>query len=460
LLENIRKIHFVGIGGAGMSAIAKILLEMKYVVSGSDLKKSDTAYKLEQLGAKVFTGHNSENVAADVDAIVISTAIPENNPEVQEAKKRGIKIFHRADIVAALMNTRQGIAVAGAHGKTTTTSMISVMLEKAEFHPTVIIGGEVESFGGNAKLGQGQYLVAEADESDGSFLKLSPYIAVVTNIENDHMDFYGTMDNILRTFKEFLHKLHKENGMAVLCFDNAYIRDMSMHLDRKYISYALDHEADYMAKNIRTQGAVIIYDAYYHEERLGVIKLNVPGRHNVANSLAAVAVGMQIGVNFEQIAAGLAAFYGAKRRFQTKGRVNGVWVVDDYAHHPTEIATTLIAARQTEPKRLICVFQPHRYTRTKLLQREFGTAFVSADILILTDIYAAGEQPIPGISGEIIKNEVEQQTHKQVTYIPDKNKIARYLAEFVEPGDLVMTMGAGNIYLTGEELVEKMVQKQ
>lgn len=460
MLENIRKIHFVGIGGAGMSAIARILLEMKYIVSGSDLTKSDTANKLEQLGAKVFIGHNSENVTQDVDAIVISTAIPENNPEVLAARERGIKVFHRADIVAALMDGHKGIAVAGAHGKTTTTSMISVMLEKAQLHPTVIIGGEVESFGGNAKLGQGRYLVAEADESDGSFLKLNPHIAVVTNIENDHMDFYGTMDNILRTFKEFLHKLDRKSGMAILCFDNAYIRDMAGQLERNFISYALEHEADYMAKNIRTQGAFIMYDVFYHEERLGIIKLNVPGRHNVANSLAAVAAGMHIGVKFEQIAAGLAAFYGAKRRFQTKGRVNGIWVVDDYAHHPTEIATTLIAAKQTEPKRLICVFQPHRYTRTKFLRHEFGSAFEAADVLILTDIYAAGEQPIPGITGETIKNEIEQQTHRQVTYIPDKTKIARYLAEFVEPGDLVMTMGAGNIYLTGEELVEKMAQIQ
>lgn len=460
MLKNIQKIHFVGIGGAGMSAIAKILLEMKFVVSGSDLAKSDMVYKLEQLGAKVFTGHSGENVAEDVDAIVISTAIPENNPEVQTAKARGIKIFHRADIVAALMDEYKGIAVAGAHGKTTTTSMISVMLEKAELCPTVIIGGEVESIGGNAKLGQGEYLVAEADESDGSFLKLAPHIAVVTNIENDHMDFYGTMENILYTFLKFLHKLDEKNGMAVLCFDNNYIRNMSEQISRNYISYALEQQADYMAKNIRTHGAFIMYDAYYHDERLGVIKLNVPGRHNVANSLAALAVGMHIGMNFEQVAAGLAAFFGAKRRFQTKGRVNGVWVVDDYAHHPTEIATTLIAAKQTEPKRLICVFQPHRYTRTKFLQREFGTAFEAADILILTDIYAAGEHPIPGISGEVIKNEVEHQTHKQVTYIPDKTKISRYLAEFVEPGDLVMTMGAGNIYLTGEELVEKMLQTQ
>lgn len=460
MLENIRKIHFVGIGGAGMSAIAKILLEMKYEVTGSDLNQSETVNKLVQLGAQVFTGHSSENLSVDVDAVVISTAIPESNPEVQAAKERGIKIYHRSDIVAALMDKRQGIAVAGAHGKTTTTSMIAVMLEKADLHPTVIIGGEVESFGGNAKLGQGKYLVAEADESDGSFLKLAPSIAVVTNIENDHMDFYGTMDNILRTFNEFLHKLSKEDGIAVLCFDNDHIRNIAAKLDRKVISYALGQDADYTAQNVRTQGAVIMYDAYYQQEKLGVIKLNVPGRHNVANSLAAVAVGMHIGMRFEQIATGLAAFYGAKRRFQTKGRVNGVWVVDDYAHHPTEITTTLLAARQTEPKRLICVFQPHRYTRTKFLRHEFGTAFTPADVLILTDIYAAGEQPIPDIDGEIIKTEVEQQTQKQVTYIADKSNIARYLAEFVEPGDLVMTMGAGNIYLTGEELVERMVQKQ
>lgn len=456
LLENIKRIHFVGIGGAGMSAIAKILLEKGFRVSGSDLNKSDMTEKLEKMGAEVFLGHCSENIG-DADAIVVSTAIPVTNPELVAAREKGKSVFHRADVVAALMSERLGIAVAGAHGKTTTTSMIALMLEKADIDPTVIIGGEVSYFGGNAKLGAGKYLVAEADESDGSFLKLAPRTAVVTNIENDHMDFYKTMDNILTAFRQFLLNLPDEDGMAVLCFDNGHIRNIAKSLSKRYISYAVDNDADLTARNIRTHGAQTVYDVYRSGEMLGTIGLNVPGKHNVANSLAAVAVGLSVGIGFEQIADGLSLFQGAKRRFQTKARLGGVWIVDDYAHHPTEILTTLTAARQTEPKRLICVFQPHRYSRTKLLQHEFGSAFLPADLLVLTDIYAAGEKPIPGIDGTVIKEEVEQQTQQKVTYIQDRTKIARYLCEISEPGDLIITMGAGNIYQVGEELIEILV---
>jgi len=456
-LNNIKKIHFVGIGGAGMSAIAKVLLAMGFSVSGSDISKSETTYKLEQLGARVCVGHCSENIQ-DAQAIVVSTAIPESNAELTAARERGLTVFHRADIVAAIMENREGIAIAGAHGKTTTTSMIAIMLEKAGLDPTILIGGELDYLGGNAKMGKGKHVVAEADESDGSFLKLSPKIAIVTNIENDHMDFYETMENILNTFQKFLHKLPVENGLAILCFDNPFVRDMAEQLDRKYVSYAVDHEAEYTARNIRINGSETIYDAYCEGQLLGSISLNVPGRHNIANSLAAIVTGVKLGLSFAQIADGLAAFQGVKRRFQTKGRAKGVWIVDDYAHHPTEIATTLRAAKDLKPKRLICIFQPHRYSRTKFLRQEFGSAFVPADHLILTDVYSAGEQPIPGITGEVIKDEVERQTSQTVTYIQDKSKISRYLLEFVEPGDLVMTMGAGDIYRSAEELVEKLAQ--
>jgi len=459
LIKNIKKIHFVGIGGAGMSAIAKVLLQMGYTITGSDLNQSETINKLVKDGAKIFTGHSSENLH-DAEAVVVSTAISTNNPEVQLAREKGIPVFHRSDIIAELMLQYQGIAVAGAHGKTTTTAMIAVMLEHAGVDPTIIIGGEVEYLNGSAKLGTSKYLVAEADESDGSFLKYSPHIAVVTNIENDHMDFYKTMENILHTFSKFLHNLPSNKGLGILCFDNAYIRDVANHLQRPYISYAIEHDAQYMARNICTRGVITTYDVYQQKELLGTIKIHVPGRHNVANSLAAVVVGITIGLTFAQIAEGLAQFQGAKRRFQTKARINGVWVIDDYAHHPTEITTTLLAARQTQPKRLICIFQPHRYSRTQFLREEFGHAFTPSDILIITDVYAAGEQPIPGITGEVLKEEIERQTDMQVIYIADKDKIARYLSEIVEPGDLVMTMGAGNIYCVGEELVELLVQKQ
>ncbi|MDR3564943.1 MAG: UDP-N-acetylmuramate--L-alanine ligase [Negativicutes bacterium] len=456
--KDLTKIHFVGIGGAGMSAIAKILLEKGRAVSGSDISKSEIVQRLEQLGAKIFIGHHGDNIEG-AEAIVVSTAIADDNPEVVAAREKKLRIFHRADMVAALMQERQGIAVAGAHGKTTTTSMIALMLERAGLDPTIIIGGELDYLNGNAKLGQGKYLVAEADESDGSFVKLAPEIAVVTNIENDHMDYYGTMDNILRAFTEFLHKLPPATGLGVVCFDNPLVRDVVAAIDRKFVSYAVDSDADFTARDITIRGTTTLYKVYHQGIFLGNIELNVPGRHNVANSLAAVAVGLNAGLAFEQVAEGLSLFRGVKRRFQTKGRVSGVWVVDDYAHHPTEISTTLQAARDTNPKRLICVFQPHRYSRTKFLREEFGRAFGRADLLILTDIYAAGEAPIPGIDGEVIKEEIGRQTKQTVTYIPDKANIARYLAQIVESGDLVITMGAGNIYLAGEELVERLLNK-
>ena len=447
----MKKIHFVGIGGAGMSAI--ILLEKGYEVSGSDLNESEIVEKLRGLGAFIYKGHRKENIK-EKDAIVVSTAISAENPEVVAAKEAGIKVFHRSDIVAFLMNHAKGIAVAGAHGKTTTTSMASVVLDHTGKSPTIIIGGEVDYFGSNAKLGESEYLVAEADESDGSFLKLSPQMAIVTNIENDHMDFYGSMENILKTFKQFLNNLPKESGLAILCFDNAHIRDIAQNLERKFVSYGINYPADYIAKNIRTNGAGTSFDVYYHEEKMGTIMLNIPGKHNIENALAVIALGDQIGLSIEEIAAGLRCFNGAKRRFQTKGRVKDVWIVDDYAHHPTEISTTLNAARQTNPNRLICAFQPHRYTRTKFLRKEYGSCFEAADLLVLTDIYSAGEEPIPGINGEVIKEEVEKQTGKEAVYIANREDIAGYLEAVVKPGDLVMSMGAGDIYRTGEELVD------
>ncbi len=452
MLEGYKNIHFVGIGGSGMSAIALILIKMGFQVSGSDLSTTEMTKRLESLGAMVYIGHKAEHIN-NAEAIVISTAIPSTNPEVMRAREKGITIFHRADIVAQIMKERRGIAVAGAHGKTTTTSMIAIILEKAGLDPTVIIGGEVDDFGGNAKLGSGEELVAEADESDGSFLKLSPQIAVVTNIENDHMDYYGTMENILHTFETFLKSL-PDNGLAVLCFDNTNLKDVASKINKPISSYAIDTAAEYMAKNIRLNGIITTYDVFHQDQFVGTIVLNVPGKHNVLNSLAAVVVAIHLGIPFDQIAMGLSLFHGAKRRFQTKGMINGVWVIDDYAHHPTEIKTTLMAAAQTKPQRLICVFQPHRYSRTQLLHEEFGTAFTEADLLILTEIYAAGEQPIPGVNGQIIEEEVKRQTNQKVQFFPERKEVATYLADIAKPGDMVITMGAGNIYLTGEELVE------
>lgn len=458
MLQKIKKFHFIGIGGAGMSAIAKVLLEMGYQVTGSDLVKAESARKLKCLGATVFTGHHRQNLG-NAEAAVVSTAIPPSNPELLAAQEKGIPVYHRADMVAALMADRFGIAVAGAHGKTTTTSMISLVLEHGDLDPTIIIGGELEAIGGNSKLGHSQLLVAEADESDGSFIKLAPKIAVVTNIENDHMDYYGTMENILTAFQDFLHKLPAD-GLAILCFDSTYIRDMAYGLDRPFISYALDSMADYTAKNIVADGLRTSFEVYHHDVILGTVMTQVPGKHNVSNALAAIVVGLTLGLSFEKAAIGLGVFSGVKRRFETKGREADVWVVDDYAHHPTEIATTLQAAKGTKPTRLLCVFQPHRYTRTQLLKKEFGGCFIAADLLILSDVYSAGESPIPGVTGETLKQEVDRQTQQQVVYIQDKDRIASFLAEIVQPGDLVITMGAGNVYTVGEELVKRLTEKQ
>lgn len=459
MLTTGKKIHFVGIGGAGMSAIAKVLIEKRYDVSGSDLKRSEVTERLSKLGADIQIGQKEENVEGK-DVIVVSTAIREQNPEIIAAKKNHIPIIHRSDVVAFLMNeSSRGIAVAGAHGKTTTTSMSAVVLERGGLDPTVIIGGDVDYLGGNAKLGHSGIMVAEADESDGSFLTLYPKVAIVTNIENDHMDHYGTMDNILKAFRQFLHNLPEEDGVAILCYDNDHIREMAPQIERTRITYAIDHEADYQAKNITTIGQNTSFDVYYQEELCEQLVLNVPGRHNVLNALATVAAAREMGLSFEAIAEAFTLFNGAKRRFQTKAKADGVWIVDDYAHHPTEINTTLTAARQTKPKRLVCVFQPHRYTRTHHLAKEFGAAFDEADVLILTDIYSAGETPINGVDGQLIVREVKAHNGKDAVYIEDWHDIADYLEEHREEGDLIITMGAGNIYEVGEDLAQRLSSK-
>ena len=454
ILEGIKKLHFIGIGGAGMNPLARILVDLGYNISGSDRADSPSLRTLRARGAEIFVGHDQANVPNDADAVVISSAIPVDNAELVAAKKLGIKLLHRSDINAALLNDKTGIAVAGAHGKTTTTSMIGFVLFNADVDPTIIIGGESADLGTSAILGRSEYLVSEADESDGSFLKLHPSIAVVTNVEDDHLDHYGTLDNIRAAFKNFVENVDREKGVAVLCFDNENLVDIAQSVDRKIISYAVDRDADFTAHNLDTKTDGVEFDVFQNGTPLGRVKLKTHGKHNVENALATIAVGMHIGISFERIADGLSKFRGAKRRFQTKGIVKNIWVVDDYGHHPTEIAATLKAARETKPKRLICVFQPHRYSRTKILLNEFGTAFHDADILILTDIYAAGDAPIEGINGESVLKKVMALTDQNVSYIPKREDIAPFIADIVEDGDMVITMGAGDIYKTGEELVD------
>lgn len=456
-LANLHNIHFIGIGGAGMSALAYVLLRRGYDVSGSDLNAGHMSAHLAEEGAMVYMGHDACQVY-DAEAVVVSTAIHPDNPELVEARKRGIPVLHRSEVLAALLNAEQarGVAVAGAHGKTTTSAMISCIAAESGIDPTVVIGGEVNSLGGNARNGAGDFVVAEADESDGSFLKFYPQLAVVTNIEDDHLDHYGTEENIYLAFKQFLSNL-REGGRAILCADNAKVRRLAAETDKQVITYGLEGEdADYMAKSISYDVNGTSYELYYKGELLTQVRLIVPGRHNVLNSMGAFAAAREMGIPTDAILASLSRFVGVKRRFETKGKVDGVWVVDDYAHHPTEIGVTLQAARQTKPQRLLCVFQPHRYTRTQLLFDEFCDCFKACDELILVDIYAAGEDAIPGVSSKHLAEGVRQATGQQVRYIPRLAKAEEYLESVAQAGDLIMTVGAGNVFKIGEELVREL----
>ncbi|MCH3951486.1 MAG: UDP-N-acetylmuramate--L-alanine ligase [Acidaminococcus sp.] len=458
-LDTVKNVHFVGIGGAGMSALAHVLIKRGYHVSGSDAKPGPMATKLAEEGALVFIGHNACQIER-AEAVVVSTAIHDDNPEVLEAKRRRVPIIHRSDVLAYLMNKHKGIAVAGAHGKTTTSSMLSLITCDGGLDPTVVVGGVVNNLGSNAVNGHSDYVVAEADESDGSFLKFRPYIAVVTNIENDHMDHYGNEENIQKAFQQFVDQT-KKDGKAVLCYDNAKVRQVGSKTPTEVISYGIDSkDADYRAENIVYSPDGTHFDILLHNEVIGHGHLVVPGRHNVLNALGAIAAARVLGIGLDSILDSLEKFRGAKRRFDTKGKVGGVWVVDDYAHHPTEIQVTLEAARQTQPKRLIAVFQPHRYTRTKLLRDQFAVAFKKCDELIVTDIYAASEDPIPGVSGEMLANTIRETTGQDVKYMSGFDKIEQYLEEHVAPGDLVMTIGAGNIVQLGENLVKALERRQ
>ena len=454
-LANLHNIHFIGIGGAGMSALAYVLIKRGYDVSGSDLNAGHISAHLAEEGAMVYMGHDACQVD-DADAVVVSTAIHANNPELVAAKAKGLPVLHRSDVLAALLNNAKGVAVAGAHGKTTTSAMISCIAAESGIDPTIVIGGEVTSLGGNARNGAGPYVVAEADESDGSFLKFYPHLAVVTNIEDDHLDHYGTEENIYKAFKQFLGNI-TEGGKAILCADNAKVRRLAQETDKTVLTYGIEGEdADFVAKNITYGVNGTTYDLYCHNELLTQVHLIVPGRHNVLNSMGAFVAAREMGIAMEKILASLAKFGGAKRRFETKGKIEGVWIVDDYAHHPTEIGVTLKAARQTQPKRLLCVFQPHRYTRTQLLFDEFCASFVGCDELIIVDIYAAGEDPIEGVSSAKLAEGIHAATGQKVQYIPRLAKAEEYLQAQAQAGDLIMTIGAGDVFKIGEELVREL----
>lgn len=458
-MQKTQHIHFIGIGGSGMNGIAMIMQGLGYRVTGSDLKPSTVTERLEALGITCYAGHAGENLG-DAEMVVASTAIPPDNAELAEARVRGLPVIHRGDMLAWLMRRQKGIAIAGAHGKTTTTSMAALVLEKNEMDPTIVIGGELTDIGGNAKLGRGEYLVAEADESDGSFLKLDPFIQIVTNIEDDHLDYYKTVDKIVEAFQQFMAKA-PEDGLAILCLDDPKIRELLEDYQRPFQTYALNQPgADYTMRNIRLSGQVSSGDVFYHDQYVGTLELSVPGSHNLSNALAVVALGMFIGVPFDGIAAALRGFRGAGRRFQLTGEVNGIKIIDDYAHHPTEIKATLKAASQVRTGRVIGVFQPHRYTRTSILGERFGEAFGDADVIIVSDIYSAGEKPIEGVSARTIIDAIEKYEKRDVLYLPTSLDIIDYLSRDARPGDIILTMGAGDIWSTGMELVNRLKENQ
>jgi UDP-N-acetylmuramate--alanine ligase len=449
---KIEKIHFVGIGGIGMSGIAEVLLNLGYKVSGSDLRSSEITERLTSFGAEIGIGHKADNLK-NVDVVVISSAVHDDNPEVIEARRLHVPVIPRAEMLAELMRMKYGIAIAGTHGKTTTTSMAASILGHAGIDPTIVIGGKLNAIGTNAQLGQGKFLVAEADESDGSFLVLSPTIAVVTNIDADHLDHYSGIEEIRETFVEFINKV-PFYGLAVLCLDDRNIREILPQVKKRYTTYGLSSQADIRATHVKHDGFNTSFVAHYKGYRLGEISFRMPGGHNVLNAMACIAVAMELDVPFAAIQEGFAKFGGVGRRFTVKGEPKGVMVVDDYGHHPAEIKATLNAARQGWPeRRIIAAFQPHRYTRTSELFDEFVTAFYDADVLVLTDVYAAGEQPIAGATAERLAGEVRRHGQKDVTWIADREKIPEHLAAIVREGDIVITLGAGNIWQQGEALV-------
>ncbi len=439
-----------------MSAIARVLLKMGYRVSGSDLNLTGITTRLEKMGAVVYQGHRPENIEG-AGLLVVSSAVPKENPEVLAARKCGITVIRRGEMLARLMEARKGIAVAGTHGKTTTTSMISLVLEKAGLDPTVLIGGELNDFGGNAKLGKGGYLVAEADESDGSFLELRPQIAVVTNAEADHLDYYHSLERVTQAFSTFINMV-PDDGLAVICTDDPFLRSYRTWTAKKVITYALTSGADYGAVDLEFEGFGSSCTLVHQGKEIGRLKLLVPGKHNIQNALAAVAVGRYLGIDHEVILSALESFGGVQRRFQALGITSGVWVVDDYAHHPTEVAATLEAARQVAGGRIICIFQPHRYTRTKALYREFGLALARADHLFITEIYPAGEAPIPGVTSALIVRSAAEAGRKP-RHSKDPEEIIQEVLALAAPGDLVLSMGAGDVYKIGLELLRRLRYK-
>lgn len=455
MFRKTQRIHFVGIGGSGMSGIAELLINLGYNVSGSDTTVSESTERLSRLGAKIFIGHDAKNLN-NAQVVVISSAVSQGNVEIMEARAKKIPVIPRAEMLAELMRLKHGIAIGGTHGKTTTTSMVDAVLAGGNLDPTSVIGGILKSLNTGAKLGKGDFLVAEADESDGSFLKLSPTIVVVTSLDNDHLDFYKNMDEAKSAFLNFINHT-PFYGVSILCLDDDNIQSLIPHIEKRFITYGLKGQADYTVKNIQMSWELTSYFVYYHGKELGKINIKMPGIHNVQNSLAAMVVGLELDVPFESIAQSLGEFSGIKRRLQMKSDKNNILVIDDYGHHPEEIKITLRTLREIyKEKRIIVVFQPHRYTRTQLLLKDFFTSFYDADLLIIAPIYPAGEEPIKGINSSLICKGVMEHGQKNVLMMDDKKKVVEYLSHNVKANDVVLTLGAGDIWKVGDELIKKL----
>lgn len=455
-LNSKRHIHFIGIGGIGMSAIALILLRMGHKVTGSDIKSSRLIEKINSFGGKVFLGHDEKNIN-DADIVVFSSSIMAENPELKAARDKKILTIHRADMLALLMNGKKGIAVTGAHGKTTTSSLISHILFRAKLDPTIVLGGEIKSISGNAAVGNGDYFVVEADESDGSFVHLKPFYCVITNIDEEHLDYYRNIGEIISSYMKFVKKI-KSEGKLFACGDCDNLKRALRGYSKEVIYFGLSKDSDIYPTGVKMYKSHSDFGVVYKGTNLGRASLNIPGIHNISNAMAAFAVALEVGLDFRVIKEAVEDFRGAARRFQAKYSKDGINVIDDYAHHPAEIKATIVAAKNWKPKRLVVVFQPHRFSRTKYLKTKFGKCFESADHLIITDIYAASEEPLEGVSGKDIYNEVKIQGHKNAVFLP-KKEIKDYLLKYVKPGDMILVLGAGDVTSISEELSKDLSGK-
>ena len=456
IFGKTKHIHLVGIGGIGMSGIAELLLNLGYFISGSDLRKTEVTEHLSDLGGKIFLGHRPQNING-ADVVVFSSAVKGDNPEIVEARERSIPVIPRAEMLAELMRLKYGIAVAGSHGKTTTTSMVASILTEGGFDPTVVIGGRLNIWGGsNARLGRSDFLVAEADESDGSFLALSPSIAVVSNIDHEHIDFYRSMDNLRKTFIDFINKI-PFYGRAILCVDDKEVQGLIPKLTKSYLTYGLNPQADIRASGISKEGLNTTFDVIFKSRLAGNVTISIPGEHNILNALAAIGVGLELDIDFKYIREGLKNPGGLKRRFEIKDERGGILFLDDYGHHPTEIMATLSAAKECWPdRRLVVVFQPHRFTRTRDLYDKFVISFNQADSLIISPLYRAGEEPIPGVDSRTLYQGIRNHGHRAVTYCDSTEDTISELLDQIRPGDIVLTLGAGDIHLVGTDLLKRI----